>query len=193
MLGIEYALKHQDHLKALIISNMTASIPSYLAYVNTIRAKLPEEDRKVLEKYEALQQYEAPEYQQVLFGKVYSQHILRLEPWPEPVMRGFKKMNTKIYMTMQGPNEFVITGNFKDWDRWGDLSKINVPTLVLGAVHDEMNPDDLRRMGKVLPNARVVILSGSHLSMYDDQEAYFRELVRFVKDVESGKFKRDPK
>ena len=48
---------------------------------------------------------------------------------------------------MQGPNEFVVTGTFKDWDRWKDLSKIEVPTLVIGARYDEMNPDDIRKMG----------------------------------------------
>ena len=29
----------------------------------------------------------------------------------------------KVYGTMQGPNEFVVTGTFKDWDRWEDLRK----------------------------------------------------------------------
>src|SRR5712671_2111301 len=34
MLGIEYALKYQRHLKALVVSDMTASIASYMAYAN---------------------------------------------------------------------------------------------------------------------------------------------------------------
>lgn len=193
MLGIEYALSYQNHLKALVISNMTASVPSYVAYVNELRSKLSEEDRRILEKFEAKGEYDAPEYQQVIFGKIYTQYILRLDPWPEPVERAFKKFNAKIYNTMQGPNEFVVTGNFKDWDRWNDLPKIKVPTLLIGAIHDEMRPDDIRKMGKLIPNSRVVILNGSHLSMYDDQASYFRELVRFIKDVESGRFRGDAK
>ena len=89
---------------------------------------------------------------------------------------------------MQGPNEFVITGNFKDWDRWADLPKIKVPTLPIAGKFGTMNPDDIRRMGKLIPHSRVVITEGSHLEMYDAQEQYFRELVRFIKDVEAGKF-----
>lgn len=193
MLAIEYALAHQDHLKAVIISNMTASSPAYVQYANEIRARLSKEDQATLAKYEALGQYDAPEYNAVIFGKIYAEHICRLDPWPEPIMRSLKKMNAKIYNTMQGPNEFVITGNFKDWDRWNDLAKIKVPTLILGGIHDEMRPDDLRRMGKLIPSSRTVILAGSHMSMYDDQEAYFRELVRFIKDVEAGTFKADAK
>ncbi len=29
---------------------------------------------------------------------------------------------------------------------------------------------------------------GSHLSMYDDQEIYYKGLIRFIQDVDQGKF-----
>jgi len=187
MLGIEYALAHQDHLKALIISDMTAGIPAYEAYAQKLLAELSDEDRKTLAKYAAEGKFDAPEYQAIMMGKVYAQHLVRLDPWPEPLARAFKKFNEKIYNTMQGPNEFVITGNFKNWDRWSDLPKIRVPTLIIAGGKGTMNPDDIRRMGKLIPRSRVVITKGSHLEMYDDQETYFRELVKFIKDVEAGK------
>jgi proline iminopeptidase len=193
MLGIEYALAHQDHLKALILSDMTASIDSYVKYANELRARLPEEDQKTLAKYEATGDYEAPEYQAVMMGKIYAEHLVRLDPWPEPMLRAFKKFNTKLYNTMQGPNEFVITGTFKDWNRWNDLAKIKVPTLLIVGEHDTMSPDDIRRMGKLIPNARVIVTKGNHMSLYDDQETYFRELTRFVKEVEAGTFRGDRK
>jgi proline iminopeptidase len=105
------------------------------------------------------------------------------------VQRAFNKLNAQVYNTMQGPNEFVITGNFKDWDRWDDLSKIKVPTLIIAGAKGTMDPSDIQRMGRLIPNSRVVITNGSHLEMYDDQETYFR-VVRFVKDVEKGTFKK---
>ena len=193
MLGIEYALAHQDHLQALIISDMTASIPSYEAYAQTLLEELTPEERATLKKYADAGQFEAPEYQQIMFGKVYAAHLIRVNPWPEPVDRAFKKFNAQIYNTMQGPNEFVISGNFKNWDRWADLPKIKVPTLVIAGLKGTMNPDDIRRMGKLIPHSRVVLTNGSHLEMYDDQETYFRELVRFITDVQKGTFKPDAK
>lgn len=189
MLGIEYALEHQDHLQALIISDMTASIPSYEAYAAKLLEELSPEDRATLKKYADAGQFEAPEYQQIMFGKVYAAHLIRINPWPEPVDRAFKKFNPQVYNTMQGPNEFVISGNFKNWDRWADLPKIKVPTLIIAGRKGTMNPDDIRRMGKLIPHSRVVLTNGSHLEMYDDQEAYFRAVERFIRDVESGKFK----
>ena len=193
LLGIEYALAHQDHLKALILSDMTASIDAYEKYAQKLLGELTEQERATLAKYEAEGKFDAPEYQEIMFGKVYARHVVRLDPWPEPAMRSFQKMNAKIYNTMQGPNEFVITGNLKDWDRWQQLSKIHVPTLVIAGRHGTMSPDDIRRMGQLIPNSRTILHDGSHLGMYDDQQTYFREVIRFVKDVESGKFKPDAK
>jgi proline iminopeptidase len=59
--------------------------------------------------------------------------------------------------------------------------------------YDTMSVDDIRRMGKLIPKSRVIVTNGSHLSMYDDQQNYFRELLRFIDDVEAGRFKPDRK
>ena len=189
MLGIEYALKYGKHLKAFVLSSMTASIPSYVAYAQKLRAALPEDVRAVLDKYESKGQYDAPEYQEAMFGKVYTRHVCRLDPWPDSVSRTFRHFADKVYNTMQGPNEFVVTGNFKDWDRWKDLPRIEVPTLVIGGRYDEMNPDDIRREGSLLPRSRVLLCeNGSHLCMWDDQKTYMTGLIGFLKDVEAGRF-----
>jgi proline iminopeptidase len=188
MIGIEYALKYQRHLKGFILSNMTASIASYVEYVKRLRSQLPTAVIAVLDKYEAKGDFENPEYQAAMFEYVYAKHLCRLDPMPEPVQRTFKHLAAQVYSTMWGPNEFVVSGNLKDWDRWNDLSKIKVPTLVMGAEYDEMNPEDIKREGKLLPRSRVAICeNGSHLSMWDDQETYFRHLLGFIKDVEAGK------
>ena len=189
MLGIEYALKYQHHLKALIISNMTSSISSYVRYVNELRQKFPREIIETWEKYEAAEQYNAPEYEEAMFKNFYMKHICTIDPWPEPFARAFKHLNTDVYNTMQGPNEFVVTGNLKNWDTWNDLQSIMIPTLLIVGRQDTMSVEDIQKMGQLIPNSRVVVCeNGSHLSMYDDQETYFRELLKFIKDVETGRF-----
>ncbi len=189
MLALEYALAHPERLKGLVISNMTASIASYVAYTRKLRLELPPDVIALLDKYESKGDYDAPEYQEVMTKRVYSKHICRLDPWPDPVARTFKHLATPVYNTMQGPNEFVVTGNFKDWDRWKDLAKIGVPTFLSVGRYDEMSVDDIRRMGELIPHARVQVCeNGSHLSLWDDQEAYFEGLLGFMRDVESGRF-----
>jgi len=191
MLGIEYALKYQRNLKGLIISNMAAGVPSYVVYINKLRKKLPREVQKILERYEETGDYGAAEYQEVMVNHIYKKHICRTDPWPDPVQRTFRNLNAQVYNYMQGPNEFMVTGTFKDWDRWSDIPRIHVPTLVIGSRYDEMNPRDIRRMGELIPNSRVKICkNGSHMAMYDDQETYMKALIRFIRDVEKGRFKK---
>lgn len=189
VLGIEYALKYQRHLKALIISNMTASNGSYEKHLNKLRQKLPLGTRKILEEYESREEYDAPEYQEAMHRHFYLKHMCRLEPWPEPFARALQHENSKVFDAIHGPNEFVATGTAKDWDRWNDLQFIRVPTFLVVGRYDTMSVQDVQKMGKLIPNSHVVVCrNGSHLCMYDDQQAYFRELLGFIEAVETNKF-----
>jgi proline iminopeptidase len=169
---------------------MTASIASYVKYVTKLRQRFPIKIRETLKKYETKEEYDAPEYQEMVFKNLYTKHLCRLDPWPDPVMRTIKHLNTEVYNTMQGPNEFVVTGTFKDWDRWKEIRAIKVPTLLIVGRHDTMSVEDIQEMGKRISSSRVAICKkGAHFSMYDDQGTYFRELIRFIKDVEAERFK----
>jgi proline iminopeptidase len=184
MLTYEYALKYGRHLRAAVVSNMTAGIQAYNQYAKTFRAELSPEDLAKVDKYEAASQYDAPEYEQIIMEKLYTKHICRLPEWPEPVNRSFGKLNAAIYNLMQGPNEFVITGNFKGWERWADLPRITTRTLVMGARYDEMDPEQMRRVASLIPGAKLFLSErGSHLAMYDDQQAYFGALVPFLQSL----------
>ncbi len=144
ILAIEYALKHQDHLKGLIISNMVASIPQYNDYAQKVL--MPGMDPKVLaevKQLEAAGKHEDPRYMALLIPNHYQQHILRMpaDQWPDPVNRAFKHLNPKIYVPMQGPSELGASGKLLNWDRTADLKNITVPTLTIGAQYDTMDPE----------------------------------------------------
>lgn len=188
MLAIEYALKYQTHLKGLILSNMTASTASYEAYMNQIRKQLPPTVQNQLDIYERNNSNSA-EYEELLFEHVFKKHICRLDPWPEPLWRSVSHFNKQVCDVIFGPNDFVVTGNCKHWDRWDDLVKITVPTLVMGARYDTVNPKDIERMGALIPHAQVKICeNGSHCCMYDDQEAYFTALHTFFRTFQQTPF-----
>ena len=99
MLAIEHALAYPQHLNGLVISNMTASIPSYVKYVNELRAGMPSDVDSAMKVYEDRGDYLAPEYQQLVMDHLYSKHICRLTPWPEPALRSFAHLNTQVYNT----------------------------------------------------------------------------------------------
>ncbi len=192
ILAMEYALQHQDKLKGLIISNMMASIPEYNQYAKEVLG--PQMEPAVfaeIQEIEGKEDFENPRYMQLLEEHHYPEHVLRMSPqeWPESISRTFKHLNPEVYVYMQGYSEFGITGDasLKDWDRKEDLSKITVPTLVIGATHDTMDPDHMEWMSKEVQNGRFLLCpDGSHLSQYDDQKTYFDGLIKFVKDVDRG-------
>ena len=193
ILGMEYALKYQDNMKALLISNMVSSIPEYNKYANEVLGpQLPPEVLKEVKELEAAGDYLNPRYSELLMEHYYTEHILRmpLEEWPNPVMRAFEHLNYDLYLHMQGPSEFGIVGDavLKDWDRSGDLDKIKIPTLSIGAEYDTMDPDHMEWMAGQFPKGRYLHCpKGSHLAYYDDQEVYFKGVIDFIKDVDQGK------
>ncbi len=194
ILAMEYALKYQDHLKGLIVSNMVASAPSYTKYANEVLG--PQMDPDVLKEImdmEANYDFDNPRYSELLMNHYYTEHILRmpLEKWPKSVNLLFEHLNPNIYVYMQGHSEFGMTGNatLKNWDVSGRLSEIRVPTLMLGAKYDTMDPKYMEWMASEVQNGRSVTTNGSHLSQFDDPETYFSGLIKFLKDVDAGEFK----
>jgi proline iminopeptidase len=181
MLSIEYALHYQKNLRGLVISNMTAGIQAYLRRINDIKMKLPASKLSRLDELEAAGDYDNPDYERIMMEDLYPEAICRIKPWPESVTRAFRLANLKIYNHMQGKSEFVVTGTFKDWERWDRLPEITVRTLTLGAQYDSMDPADLVKMAELMPNAISAICpNGSHLAMWDDQAIYFEHLLAFL-------------
>jgi proline iminopeptidase len=191
ILATEYALKYQDRLKGLVISNMMASCPEYDAYAANVLAK--QMDPAVLEEIRSLEaqgEFQNPRYMELLVPNYYQKHICRLAEWPDPVKRAFAKINQEVYVTMQGPSEFGISGRLENWDRKADLKNLAVPTLVIGSRYDTMDPEHMKWMATQVQNGSYLYCpNGSHMCMYDDQDTYVSGLIAFIKMIDAGKNK----
>jgi len=121
------------------------------------------------------------------------EHLLRMpvEQWPQSVNMAFRHMNPEVYVYMQGPSEFGITSDatLYHWDVSKELHSIAVPTLVIGATYDTMDPEHMLWMSEQMPDGRFLLCpNGSHLSQYDDQKVYMGGVIQFMKDVDQGDF-----
>lgn len=189
ILAMEYALKYQENLKGLLIGNMMSSIPEYGKFQQTLHAKMRSTAVDSIKNYEAKGEFQNPDYQRLLMTEFYSKHICRLPEWPEAVNRAFKHLNYPIYLLMQGPSEFSVSGRLLNWDRSKDLHKIEVPTLTIGATHDTMDPEHMKWMSTQVKKGRFLLCpEGSHMSMWDDQQNFFPGVIKFIKDVDQGEF-----
>jgi len=188
LLAMEYALRFQQHLKGLVISNMMASIPAYNEYANKVlKPGMDPGALAEIERIEATGEFTQPRYMELLMQHHYVHHVLRMpvDEWPDPVNRAFAKLNYPLYTLMQGPSELGASGKLIAWDRTGDLDQIRVPTLVIGATHDTMDPKHMEMIAGHIPNGRFHLCqNGSHMAMYDDQKSYFEGLIGFITDVD---------
>ncbi len=184
ILAMEYALKYQENLKGLIISNMMASAPDYDRYAEEVLSKqMQPEVLDTIKRLEEKGDFANPKYMELLMPHFYAKHICRLpmETWPEPMMRAFNKLNQDVYVTMQGPSEFGISGKLETWDRKADLPKITVPTLTVGAQYDTMDPEYMKWMSTQVKNGSYLYCpNGSHMCMWDDQKVWMQGVIDFI-------------
>ena len=171
-----------------------SSIPEYNAYAtNVLCPQMDPEIYTEIKELEDAEDFANPRYGELLFEHYYTEHVLRMPPneWPEAVMRCLNHANNQIYVHMQGYSEFGVTGDatLKEWDVKERLKEIKVPTLVIGAQYDTMDPTHMEWMSKEVQNGRYLHCpNGSHLSQYDDQKTYFEGVIKFINDVDAGAF-----
>jgi proline iminopeptidase len=191
ILGMEYALKYQKNMKALLVANMVASAPEYGKYADEVLAK--QMDPKVLTEIrmlEAKKDFANPRYMELLIPNFYHEHLCRLKEWPDGFNRSMKHANGTVYTMMQGPSEFGISGRLATWDIKNRLKEIAIPTLMIGAKHDTMDPNAMEEQSKLVQKGRYLYCpNGSHLAMWDDQQIFMNGVIEFIKDVDSGNFK----
>ena len=138
---MEYALTQPVGLASLTIASSPASMIQWVAEANRLRADLPANVLTMLQLHEAAGTTNSGEYLTAMM-EFYRRHVIRLDPMPDAVARTFAKLerNPQVYHTMNGPSEFHVVGNLKDWDIVDRLSEIDTPTLVTSGRHDEATP-----------------------------------------------------
>jgi len=189
ILAMQYSLKYQQNMKGMIVADMMASCPDYGKYADEVLAK--QMDPKILAEIrdiESRKDFSNPRYMELLMPNFYAVHLCRLPEWPDPVNRTFKHLNAEIYTQMQGPSEFGIGGNLANWDIKDRLKEIRVPTLMVGAKWDTMDPKAMEEQSKAVQQGGYLYCpNGSHMCMWDDQKRFMSGVIQFIRDVDAGK------
>ena len=185
MLAMEYALTKPSGLASLVLSSSPASIPVWEAETGRLRSELPADVQAVLDEHEAAGTADSPDYQAAQ-AAFYERHVCRV-PYPDCVLRSFAGLaeHPDVYMTMQGPNEFVITGTLKHWDISERLGEIEVPTLITAGAHDEFTPVQAEALHAGIPGSELVTFeNASHMQFVEEPERYRRLVAEFLERVE---------
>jgi proline iminopeptidase len=181
-LGMEYAVTFPGVLASFVIANSAADIPHLVGELNRLRGGLGIETVRMMQRREAEETIDHEEYKAAITLLNY-RHVCRLDRWPPPLAESVADWNMDPYMAVQGPNEFLYIGNLKDWNRLNDMGSFTEPCLIVCGAHDEMTPNCALRMHVAIPHAEVAVFpNSSHTPFYEEPEAYFQRLEKFLRD-----------
>ncbi|MCC7411793.1 MAG: proline iminopeptidase-family hydrolase [Gammaproteobacteria bacterium] len=186
-LAIEYLLGRPAGIAGLVLASTSASIAQFVREAEGLKRGLPADVQATLQRYEAAHDYHHPHYAQATMA-FYRRHVCRLPQWPDCVMRTLANLDgNPVYETMNGPNEFTVIGNLKDWDRTARLGEIDVPTLITVGRHDEITPACARTLHAGIRSSQLVVFEHSaHMAHLEEPQRYRQVLERFLRHADGG-------
>ena len=184
-LAIEYMLGAPSGVISLTLASTSASIPQFVYEAGKLISELPREMAETMRRLEAEGDFENPEFEAGMM-EFYKRHLCRLDPWPDPIMRSLENLDGNIvYETMNGPTEFTVIGNMKDWNRIEKLGEIVAPTLITCGRYDELTPACSRTLRQGIMNSRMHVFERSaHMAHLEETESYLQILSEFLRDFD---------
>lgn len=190
----QYVLHHTPQTSSKLLSATHSSIflnaSTYGEGQKKLLENFPVHTRKVINNPES-EDFEA------VSGMLMSHFTCRTTPLPECVAEALGGINAELYIAMQGPSEFTISGVLGTWDTRNQhaLSRnVKVPTLVTVGEHDTMHKlvvDEWRHefaspvwKKKNVPSKISLIPNSGHMTMIDNNDAYLTEVDDFLRTAE---------
>jgi proline-specific peptidase len=189
-LAIEYMLTQPSGVLSLILASTSASVPQWAGEVDRLKTTLPQEAQDTIRRHEGTGDFEAPEFEAAMM-EFYRRYVCRLDPWPEPLMRSLNNLmgdpvSFSCYRAIQGPTEFTITGNLKDWDRIDRLGELNVPTLLTFGGHDEFTTPCAESLQRgIAKSEKRIFEKSAHMAHLEEPEEYAAVIREFLARTES--------
>jgi proline-specific peptidase len=186
-LAIEYLLGKPPGIAGVVLASTSASMPQYVEAVGRLKAELPGGVRDTMDRHESAGDHRHPEYEAAVM-EFYRRHLCRLDPWPDCLMRSLAHLDgNPVYATMNGPNEFTVLGNLRDWERRDRLGEIAAPTLVTVGRYDEIPLSCARTLHEGIAGSEIAVFErSSHTAMLEETDAYLKTLSEFMTRTEDG-------
>ncbi len=184
MLAMDYYLAHPQGIVSLVMFSPCISIPRWLEDCAEYRSRLPADVREKLDRHEAAGTMDSAEYK-AAEDEFYRRHVVRMDPLPEAMVRAREGRGHAVYQAMWGPNEFVMTGNLRDYDRSGSLHSISVPALFSCGRVDEAAPQTTEWYHSLTPESEFVVYEHSaHMPHWEETDRYLEVVRGFLGRVE---------
>lgn len=184
VLATAHAQTRPSGLRGLVVANAPPSYPLWRRELAVLRTRLPADVAAVLTRHETAGTTDEPEYQEAC-RVFYDRHVCRILPWPRDLLASHWEIcgNPTVYLAMNGPTEFHVTGSLRDWSLC-ERSPVEVPVLLLSGAHDEVTPAAMEPFRRITPHARrVVFPRSSHLPHLEEPALFDAVLIDFLRSL----------
>jgi proline iminopeptidase len=185
ILAVEYYRAHPERVASLTLGSAALDIPTWERNARRLVGTLSDSARHAIRAREEEGRFDAPDYQAAL-QEFYGKYV-----WRRPVQADLDSLmrtaNEGIYLYMQGPSEFTITGTLKAYDVTPSLKTIKVPILYTVGEFDEADPPTIQSFAHMTPGAKVVVLKGAaHMTPWDAPDENVKVVRGFLRGADAA-------
>lgn len=176
-LAIDYLCRSPQGISRVILASTSSNTKSFVENCRRLMDQLPAPHGDVLlagdlddPRYEAAEQ------------AFMEQFFCRLDEWPDALVKSGESIEgNQVYQTMNGPNEFTVVGNLKNWSRDAELERIAQRTLITFGVYDELGERCALEIQEGIPHAELARFDHSaHMPHIEEAEEYTSAVVAFL-------------
>jgi len=187
MLAMDFYLQHPENIRSVVLASPCMRTRTWIADANILMQTLPDTTRNILQAMSKGIQTDSLQLANAL-TLYYNSFYNRQQPLSPYVDSSLRLQALNVYRHMWGPEEFIATGNLKNYDRVADLNKLKVPVLFTAGQYDAARPATVQYYQSLVPGSSFVEISGAgHSTMTDNIDAELQALRQFWKSL--GAFK----
>jgi proline iminopeptidase len=184
MLAVEYYFIHPEGIKGLILCGPALDVHRWSKDADTLIAALPDSIQTAIRINEKNGTFDSPEYQHAM-DYYYRLYLARKQPWSADIDSAFTQAGENVYLHMDGPSEFTLTGTLRNYNATGKLNRIKVPALFMGGQYDEARPSTVKYYADLVPNSEVAIIpEAGHLCMQDNPDSTNNAIRDFLHKID---------
>lgn len=185
MLAMDLYLQHPEHIRSVILASPCMQTQTWVEDADILMQILPDSTRRTLQ---ALGKGRKPDSLQLAnaLTRYYNTFYNRRQPLSAYVDSSLRYQALNVYRHMWGPEEFVATGNLKNYDRTVDLAKLKVPVLFTAGEYDAARPATVKYYQSLVPGSSFVEIKGAgHSTMTDNIDADLRAIRQFWRSIKT--------